>query len=410
MLKPAADWQPAPRAMADALTERLRAEPGARLRDRTATVLFDAGDEGAWTVQLHRGRPLRWERGAVGTPTTTIRGDLGTLTGLVDGSVSGAHAFTAGHVALRGDMGLALALDGAFLSGSRATGSPRATIVEPRVDGALLPTATLVSGPPDAPHVVLLHGLGATASSLMPLVLDLARDHRVWAPDLPGHGDTAKPSTVYDAAFLARWLSAFLDVIDARNPVLGGNSLGGRLTLEAAMREPGRHAGLLLLCPAAAFRRIRQAVPLVRVLRPGLARAPIPAPPHRLVIEGIRAMFSKPDRLPQTWYDAGADEFTRVWHQAGARHAFFSALRSIYLDPAFGGRGFWDRLPSLTVPDLFLWGERDRLVPAGFARHVREALPAASSQVLEDCGHVPQLELPLLTSSLVRGFLADVVY
>ncbi|MDQ6838604.1 MAG: hypothetical protein M3137_09815 [Actinomycetota bacterium] len=50
--------------------------------------------------------------------------------------------------------------------------------------------------------------------------------------------------------------------------------------------------------------------------------------------------------------------------------AFYSALRQIYLDDAFGRSGFWTWLPQMDTPALFIWGDRDRLVPAGFARHV----------------------------------------
>ncbi|HET8948983.1 MAG TPA: hypothetical protein VFN44_00690, partial [Solirubrobacteraceae bacterium] len=53
----------------------------------------------------------------------------------------------------------------------------------------------------------------------------------------------------------------------------------------------------------------------------------------------------------------------------------------------------------------FVWGRQDRIVPIGFARHVRDALPAAEHLEL-DCGHVPQLEAPRKTHAAVAGFLA----
>ena len=63
-------------------------------------------------------------------------------------------------------------------------------------------------------------------------------------------------------------------------------------------------------------------------------------------------------------------------------------------------------MKELRTPTLFIWGRRDRLVPAGFARHVEKALPNATSVVLDDCGHVPQYELPDKTHELTRSFLA----
>jgi pimeloyl-ACP methyl ester carboxylesterase len=148
-------------------------------------------------------------------------------------------------------------------------------------------------------------------------------------------------------------------------------------------------------------------VPLVRVVPPELARLPFPVN-HRLVVEGIRGMMSVPDRLPEPWYDAAADEALRVFRSPAHRVAFFSCARQIYLEDAYGRNGFWDRLPGLLPPALFLWGDRDRLVPSSFARHVSDCLPGAGSVVLEDCGHVPQFEHPELTNALLRGFLENV--
>jgi len=260
--------------------------------------------------------------------------------------------------------------------------------------------------PRDARPLVLLHGLGATNASLLPLLWNLAEDYRVIAPDLPGFGASAAPRGTYSAAWFMPWLRDFCRQVGATHPVLIGNSLGGRVALEAGLTRPDDFAGLVLLCPAPAFRRLRQWVPVVRVVRPGLARVAFPVG-HRFVVGAIRTMFAKPDRLPQPWYDSAADEFLRVNASPAHRVAFFATMRAIYLDEAFGDRGFWTRLPSLTPPALFVWGDRDRLVPASFARHVDAALPGATSVVLEDSGHVPQFEHPARTAALVREFLAS---
>jgi pimeloyl-ACP methyl ester carboxylesterase len=161
-----------------------------------------------------------------------------------------------------------------------------------------------------------------------------------------------------------------------------------------------------LLAPSPAFLRRRNFVKVVRILRPELGAIPIPIS-HRQVVRGIRSIFSRPARLPIGWYEAAADEFVRVFGSPRARVAFFSAAREIYLEEPHGDAGFWDRLPAMSRPALFIWGERDWLVPARFARHVTMALPKASSVVLEDCGHVPQFELPDRTHGLVRDFLAS---
>jgi pimeloyl-ACP methyl ester carboxylesterase len=116
-------------------------------------------------------------------------------------------------------------------------------------------------------------------------------------------------------------------------------------------------------------------------------------------------LFYDQSRLPDAWYEAAIDEFVRVVSIRQNRLATFSALRHIYLDEPFGESGFWDRLPQLRPPALFIWGDKDVLVPAGFARFVAEALPQSQSVVLENCGHVPQFEYQDVTAGLTRDFL-----
>ena len=395
-----------------ALGRRLRTEPGPLLARRTATVRLDAGDAGAWLVVLRRGRPVTWGRAddtsaAARRTTTTVSCDIATLAALVDGRASGVLAFLDGTLTVRGDLGLALALDGVFLHPDRPDRWARTGLVDVRVGRRAIPTSVISAGRPDAPPIVLLHGLGATAASMLPLVDDLAADHLVHAPDLPGFGDTAKPNAAYDPELFSQWLVALLDSLGHERAVIVGNSLGGRVALEIGLRAPERVRGLVLLCPSPAWRRVRQLVPITRMLRLDLlAGLPWPRPSHAFLVECIREMFSVPDRLPLPWYESAADEALRVLREPAARHALIAAMRQVYLEEGDGDAGFWTRLPQLTVPSLVVWGDRDRLVPASFARHVTAALPTAQSVVLDDCGHVPQFELPDETARHLRAFLA----
>jgi pimeloyl-ACP methyl ester carboxylesterase len=251
--------------------------------------------------------------------------------------------------------------------------------------------------------VILLHGLGATNASMLPSLHDLAKSYRVIAPDLPGFGESAKPLRAYHAGFFAKWLRSLLDVLEVDRARLIGNSMGGRIAIETALRFPERVDRLVLLAPAVAFRKLRQFVPLVRVMRPELGAVPMLVP-RASVLRATEQLFSRRSRIDRVWFQAAADEFLRVFSSPRGRVAFFSAAREIYLDEPFGEKGFWERLRRLSPPALFMWGDRDMLVPAGFARHVEECVPRARSIVLEDCGHVPQFEQPELTHRLVRDF------
>ncbi|MDQ2724519.1 MAG: alpha/beta fold hydrolase [Actinomycetota bacterium] len=397
-------------SLAATVRRRLHAAPAGVLDGVRADVVLDGRAGDACTLRIRNGL-VDVRAGVDGTPTTVITSDPVTLHEVADGTRSGVEAFLDGRLSVRGNLALALELDGLLDHPVPGPRGPAASDARPdrftragNTAAAGVRTFHLEAGPVDAPAVVCLHGLGATNASLLPIFWDLAADHRVLAPDLPGHGASAAPRAQYDAAFFARWLDEWMHQMGIGSAVVLGNSLGGRIALEAALRRPDRIRALLLLAPAVTFRRIRQFVPLVRIMRPELAALPLPMS-HIAAVAGIRFLFAKPERLSPSWYGSAAGEFVRLYHKRDHRVAFYSALRNLYLDDAFGQSGFWTRLPRLDTPALFIWGERDRLVPAGFARHVVDAVPRSVSVTFEDCGHVPQFEMPERTSQTIRSFL-----
>ncbi|MFN2463459.1 MAG: alpha/beta fold hydrolase [Candidatus Dormibacteria bacterium] len=368
--------------------------PGLRAMGSPRVALRMEGAD-SWSVDIDHGRSGFF--GASGH--TRIQGRPEVLEAVIKGTASGVEAFLAGEITVRGNIAMALQVEGLFAGPRRSRRFPRPAIA--RANG--VDTFYLEAGSGKS-TVVLLHGLGATNASMLPTLWDLARDHRVLAPDLPGFGESGKPVRAYDFAFFAAWLRDYLDQLGVRKAILVGNSLGGRIALEAGMRMPERIERMVLLCPSPAFLRGRIAVPIVKALRPEMAMVPMLLG-HAQVAQFARALFARPERLPDGWYDAFADEFIRVFRTARGRVAFFSAARQIYLEPARGELGFWDRLPGMRVPALFVWGEKDWLVPARFEHHVTGALPNSESVLVADCGHVPQYEFPEQTNELIRDFI-----
>jgi pimeloyl-ACP methyl ester carboxylesterase len=248
---------------------------------------------------------------------------------------------------------------------------------------------------------VLLHGLGATKASFLPTVGALADRHRVIAIDQPGFGDSVKPiGAAYDARFFADAVIGLLDVLNLPRASLVGNSMGGRVALEAALRHPARVDRLVLLAPAVAFLRDRPFAGFLRFVPPELGL--LQPAPRALVEPVVRRLIPGAE---EGWTAAGVDEFLRSFLDPRGRAAFYAAARNIYLDEPHGPDGFWERLPGLERPALFVWGRHDQLVPAGFERHVRRALPDTRQLVL-DCGHVPQLERPQIVHDAMARFLA----
>lgn len=378
--------------------ERRLADTSPFAGDARTAVVFDTGAT-AWSIVAERGQ-MHLLTGRTPAADATVRADAATLAAVVEGTLPGAWAFLDGRLTIRGNLALAMRLDGSAAA-DRPPDAPRARTV--RAGG--IDTFTLEAGA--GPPVVLLHGLGATNASMLPTLVALASDHHVLAPDLPGFGDSAKPPVVYEPAMFAGWLADYLDALGVPKAVLIGNSMGGRIAIELALRHPERVAGLVLYAPSLAFRRFREATPLVRLLSAELAAVPLVVP-RAVVMATLRMMFARPERLRDAWYAAAADEFLRVFATAAGRVAFFSAARQIYLEEAHGEAGFWERLRALVPPALFLWGAQDQLVPARFAPHVERTVPHVRSVTFEDCGHVPQFEWPERTHALTREFLAGV--
>ena len=352
----------------------------------TPTLAIEAGRE-AWILQAE----LAGSR-------ARVEGDPRVVAGILHGDRSGLEAFLKGKIRVSGSLALALQLETLFGNGRHPARYARSR----RVVAAGVDTFYLDCGA--GPPVILLHGLGATNASMLTTLWELSRSHRVIAPDLPGHGETAKPGVRYDAGFFAGWLHALAGRLGLERPDLVGNSLGGRVALEAAITAPDRVGRVALLAAAPVVHRLRRLVPVVRALQPGMAVVPLPMG-ERQALAILRALFAEPSRMPAAWFQAAAAEFARVWRQPGARVAFFSALREIYLEEPHGEQGYWRRLATVGNPTLLLWGDRDPLVPLAHARAVSRALPHATSYVLENCGHVPQYELPELTNRLLGRFL-----
>lgn len=380
------------------LPERyLGAEPGF---DSTYHVVL--GDVGhVWEVRctadgvrVHTGVTRR-------KPDVTITTDSSTWMSLREGEFSGVEAFERRLLAVRGNLDYAVAFEALFeLPNGRP---PLVSIREVPVQRHRISTLTMGSGP----DVLLLHGLGGTRASLFQTAAALAPRYRVHLPDLPGFGSSSKPAFAgYNASWFAATMLGFMDELGIPRAHLVGNSMGGRVAIEMGLVAPERVAALGLLCPAVAWVR-RGLHPIVRLLRPEFGLLP-----HgfgrSLVASQFWSLFNNREVIDPAIGELMVDEFRRIYQSAGARYAFLSSARNIYLESPFGEGGFYPRLSTLTVPSLFIWADHDTIVPAAFARHVAKWLPTAEQVTLKSCGHVPQVERPKETNELLIEFFARV--
>lgn len=334
-------------------------------------------------------------------PDVTIWTDADTWLALRQGDLSGIDAFDRRRLTVRGNLDYAIGFEGMFrLPGGRP---PLLQIRDVPVGRHRISTLTMGHGP----DVLLLHGLGGTRASLLQTAAELSQRYRVHAPDLPGFGSSSKPARGgYNARWFAELMFGLMDQLEIRSAHVVGNSMGGRVAIEMGMSEPERIRALGLLCPAVAWVK-RGFHPLVRVLRPELGLLPHGFS-RAAVASQFWSMFYDRDLIDPAVGDLMVDEFRRIYHTAGARFAFLSSARNIYLEQPHGRNGFYPRLAGLRPPALFVWGSHDRLILPAFSRHVRKWLPSAEQVTLARCGHVPQVEHPEETNAMLSSFFARV--
>jgi 2-hydroxy-6-oxonona-2,4-dienedioate hydrolase len=199
------------------------------------------------------------------------------------------------------------------------------TVEEQNVEVGGLPIRYLSAG--EGPPLVLLHGAGDNALDWWWVLPALARTHHVYAPDLPGSDDSAKPAADYSPAFFERFVSGFIDALGIGRATFVGSSLGGLIALRLALSDPARIDALVLADSAGLGRTINPLFTSVNV--PGLGEAAIPlwrTPAGAYQRAWARAMllFAHPGRVPREWLM----EQCRLAQSPGYLQAHLTALRA----------------------------------------------------------------------------------
>jgi pyruvate dehydrogenase E2 component (dihydrolipoamide acetyltransferase) len=244
------------------------------------------------------------------------------------------------------------------------------------------------------PPLVFLHGLGASQNIWQAVLPAFAEHHRVFALDLPGHGQSDKPApeaTDYSLAGIARVVAEALDVLELAPVVLIGHSLGGAVALQVALEQPDKVSRLVLVDSAGLGDEINPEI---------LDR--IEAEPSREEARKELALFFHD---PHNILESGVEDLYQQHAEPGA----WDALRVITA-ATFSRDGQRTGLPSrlgeVKVPTLILWGAEDRVIPATHANVGAQALNDAQVVVLEEIGHVPQIEDAAGFVRAVERFLA----
>jgi pimeloyl-ACP methyl ester carboxylesterase len=216
----------------------------------------------------------------------------------------------------------------------------------------------------------------------------LAEHHDVIVPSLPGYGRSTRPDWIMGVHDLAAWVTWFARDIDLRTPVnVIGCSLGGWVAAEIATVAPQFFNKMVLV--GAMGIKPEQGEIFDYFLESGLT--------------GLRRAFHRPEQssaFMRYWGNEWTPEETDLVEQhreMTCRIAWKPYMHSLTLRHL---------LPGVSTPTLLLWGGEDAITPINSGEIYQRAIPRSRLVVIENCGHMPEMEKPTEFARLVENFLA----
>lgn len=280
-----------------------------------------------------------------------------------------------------------------------------------------MPSAMLtyrhLPGPPDAPVAVMLHGLGGSSLNWTDFQIEIAADLDTYAVDLSGFGQSPPPRDGdMSPAGLARIVAEFIESLDAGPVHVFGNSLGGAVALQLAARRPDLVASLTMLSPALpSLRATKGNIHLPFIAVPGVGERMVPRFMRVAAEQRVKASFdgtfADSSRLPRQRWQEAFDEARMRDTLVYNADAFLRALRGLmltYLDT--GPNRPWKLAEQVQCPTLLIYGRKDPLVDPRAAHRVTRHFRIAHVIVMNDSGHVAQMEHPERVAQAWRRLIA----
>ena len=243
------------------------------------------------------------------------------------------------------------------------------------------------------PVVVLIHGITSSSAIWARVMPYLARRFTVIAPDLIGHGKSAKPRGDYSLGAHACGVRDLLLALGHDRASIVGHSLGGGIAMQFSYQFPERCERLVLVDSGGLGRDVS---PLLRAATLPGAELVLPwLAATRLLDAGALAgrLLNRLGLRARTDFEEMARGHATLADR-DARAAFVNTLRSV-VEPGGQRIEASNRLYLAThIPFLLAWGERDSIIPVAHARRTHEQVPGSRLEVFPDSGHFPQLDEP----------------
>jgi pimeloyl-ACP methyl ester carboxylesterase len=276
------------------------------------------------------------------------------------------------------------------------------TIHEVELHGHRVSYRTAGSGP----VVLLIHGIAGTSEQWADVAPILAEGYTVVAPDLLGHGQSAKPIGDYSLGAYAVSMRDLLIALGHRRVTIVGHSLGGGIAMQFAYEYPVFCERMVVVSSGGLGREVH---PLLRAATLPGAELVLPLIASQRVL-GVGGALGQV--LSRVGLRAGPDiaEMARGYSSlanAEARGAFLHTVRAV-IDYNGQRVSAADRLYlSSMLPSLIVWGRRDPLIPAVHGEAAHRLMPGSRLEIFENAGHFPQLNDPVRFAAVLREFLEE---
>jgi pimeloyl-ACP methyl ester carboxylesterase len=267
------------------------------------------------------------------------------------------------------------------------------------IHGSQVNYVDIGSGPREP--VVFVHGLGGQWQNWLENIPRAAQERRVIALDLPGFGLSEMPQHEISISNYARSVEALCQHLGLEKIALVGNSMGGFVSSEVAIRYPARVDRLVLVSAAGISSANVYRAPVLLVGRVAAVMTAYSAARHRQMARrpvGRHMALSLVARHPSR---LAADLAWEGLIKGAGKPGFQDALRAnlVY--------DFRDRLPEIACPTLIIWGENDAVISVQDAGEFERLIPDSRKLVMKDTGHVPMAERPAAFNDVLMEFVAE---
>jgi pimeloyl-ACP methyl ester carboxylesterase len=238
------------------------------------------------------------------------------------------------------------------------------------------------------PVLVLVHGLADDTTVWQEVIAPLAKTHRVIVPDLIGWGKSDKPLLSYRIATFSDFLDRFLQQLNVQKATFAGNSMGGWVVTDMALRYPERVEKLIIV-GGVGFASVPQQMGVPLDAMRFSSRADIR--------KFLPMAFADKKFVSEETVDFLIEQRVRN----GDGHTIATVIESMKRkDDVVDGK-----LAKIKAPTLVVWGRQDFLTPLVVGRRFQREIPGAKLEVIDQCGHMPQQECPAQFVEAVTPFL-----